>query len=50
MEKEVTGLTSVKEDDEKIMKELETKLGALEVKELEERSKKVRAEEEMRDR
>ncbi|XP_010475384.1 PREDICTED: peroxisomal and mitochondrial division factor 2-like [Camelina sativa] len=50
LEKEVAGLRIVKEENEKRMKELETKLGALEVKELEERNKKVRAEEEMREK
>ncbi|CAH8391671.1 unnamed protein product [Eruca vesicaria subsp. sativa] len=50
MGKEVSGLSSLKEENKKRMKELETKLGALEVKELEKRNKKVGSEEEMRDK
>ncbi|KFK42969.1 hypothetical protein AALP_AA1G062800 [Arabis alpina] len=50
LEKEVDGLRVVKEENVKRMMELETKFSALEVKELEERNKKVRGEEEMRER
>ncbi|EFH62756.1 predicted protein [Arabidopsis lyrata subsp. lyrata] len=45
VEKEVAGLRTVKEENEKRMKELETKLGALEVKELEEKNERFQAEE-----
>ncbi|CAN8295294.1 unnamed protein product [Cochlearia groenlandica] len=50
LEKELSGLRTVKEDNDKRMYELKTKLKVLEVKELEERNLKVRGEEEMRDK
>ncbi|XP_031267040.1 peroxisomal and mitochondrial division factor 2-like [Pistacia vera] len=48
LEKEIDGLKSEKVDSEKKVKELERKVGTLEVRELEEKSKSVRVEEEMR--
>ncbi|CAN6707735.1 unnamed protein product [Malus baccata var. baccata] len=50
LEKEVESLKKAKADSEKRVRELERKIGVLEVKETEEKSKKIRVEEEMRER
>ncbi|KAJ0110406.1 hypothetical protein Patl1_01468 [Pistacia atlantica] len=50
LEKEIDGLKSEKADSEKKVRELERKVGTLEVRELEEKSKRVRVEEEMREK
>ncbi|KAL4014425.1 hypothetical protein IC575_026627 [Cucumis melo] len=50
MEEELEALKKAKAESEKKVRELERKVGVLEVKEIEEKSKKVRVEEEMRDR
>lgn len=50
LEKELESLKKAKADSEKRVRELERKLGVLEVKETEEKSKRVRVEEEMRER
>ncbi|KAM1016410.1 hypothetical protein ACFX13_046849 [Malus domestica] len=50
LEKELESLKKAKADSEKRIRELERKIGVLEVKETEEKSKKIRVEEEMRER
>ena len=50
LEKELESLKKAKADSEKRVRELERKIGVLEVKETEEKSKKIRVEEEMRER
>lgn len=50
LEKELESLKKAKADSEKRVRELERKIGVLEVKETEEKSKRVRVEEEMRER
>ncbi|XP_044504119.1 peroxisomal and mitochondrial division factor 1-like [Mangifera indica] len=50
LEKEIDGLKSEKADSEKKVRELERKIGTLEVRELEEKSKRVRVEEELREK
>ncbi|KAM5580025.1 peroxisomal and mitochondrial division factor 2-like [Rosa sericea] len=50
LEKELETLKKLKAESEKRVRELERNIGLLEVKEIEERSKRVRAEEEMRER
>ncbi|KAJ0097179.1 hypothetical protein Patl1_28163 [Pistacia atlantica] len=47
LEKEIDGLKSEKADSEKKVRELKRKVGTLEVRELEEKSKRVRVKEEM---
>lgn len=49
-EKEVEGLRKVRGEGEKKGRDLERKVGVLEVRLMEERSKKVRVEEEMREK
>lgn len=50
LEKELESLKKAKADSEKRVRELERKIGVLEVKETEEKSKRVRVEEEMREK
>ncbi|XP_038900368.1 peroxisomal and mitochondrial division factor 2 [Benincasa hispida] len=50
LEEELEALKKAKAESEKKVRELERKVGVLEVKEIEEKSKKVRVEEEMRDK
>lgn len=50
LEKELESLKKAKADSEKRVRELERKIGVLEVKETEEKSKRIRVEEEMRER
>ncbi|GAV65173.1 hypothetical protein CFOL_v3_08688 [Cephalotus follicularis] len=50
LEREIEGLRKDKADNERKERELERKLGVLEVREIEERSKRIRVEEEMRER
>ncbi|KAJ4729049.1 peroxisomal and mitochondrial division factor 2-like [Melia azedarach] len=50
LEKEVDGLKKDKAESEKKVRELERKVGLLEVREMEERSKRLRVEEEMREK
>lgn len=50
LEKEVEGLRKVKLETEVRLKELERKIGTLEMKEIEERNKRIRVEEELRDK
>lgn len=50
LEREVEGLKKVKGENEVKVRDLERKVGALEMKEIEERNKKIRVEEEMRDK
>ena len=50
LEREVESLKNEKAESDKRVRELERKVGILEVKEIEDKSKKVRIEEEMRDR
>ncbi|KAL5582590.1 hypothetical protein UlMin_015032 [Ulmus minor] len=50
LEGEVDSLKTAKAESEKRVRELERKVGVLEVREIEEKSKKVRAEEESRER
>lgn len=50
LEKEIDNLNKSKAESEKRLRELERKIGVLEVREMEEKSKKLRMEEEMRDR
>ncbi|KAL6137204.1 hypothetical protein ACLB2K_062496 [Fragaria x ananassa] len=50
LEKEIETLKKGKSESEKRVRELERNIGVLEVKETEEKSKRVRAEEEMRER
>ncbi|TXG54564.1 hypothetical protein EZV62_019820 [Acer yangbiense] len=50
VEKEVDALKKEKAESEKKVRELERKVGLLEVKEIEEKSKKLRVEEEMREK
>ncbi|XP_044493168.1 peroxisomal and mitochondrial division factor 2-like [Mangifera indica] len=50
LEKEIDGLKTEKADNEKKVRELERKFGTLEVRELEEKNKRVRVEEEMREK
>ncbi|XP_050381927.1 peroxisomal and mitochondrial division factor 2-like [Argentina anserina] len=50
LEKEIEALKKKKTESEKRVRELERNIGVLEVKEIEERSKRVRVEEEMRER
>ncbi|PON69449.1 Peroxisomal and mitochondrial division factor [Parasponia andersonii] len=49
LESEVESLRAAKAEGEKRVRELERKIGVLEVKEIEERSKRIRAEEETRE-
>ncbi|XP_062105762.1 peroxisomal and mitochondrial division factor 2-like [Humulus lupulus] len=49
IESEVESLKTTKAESEKRVRELERKIGVLEMKEIEEKSKRVRAEEEMRE-
>ncbi|PQQ09840.1 peroxisomal and mitochondrial division factor 2 [Prunus yedoensis var. nudiflora] len=50
LEKELESLKKAKAESEKWVRELERKIGFLEVKETEEKSKRIRVEEEMRER
>ncbi|CAB4304366.1 unnamed protein product [Prunus armeniaca] len=50
LEKELESLKKAKAESEKWVRELERKIGVLEVKETEEKSKRIRVEEEMRER
>ncbi|KAK7300139.1 hypothetical protein RJT34_10974 [Clitoria ternatea] len=50
LEREVAGLKKVKAESEVKIRDLERKIGALETKEIEERNKRIRVEEEMREK
>lgn len=50
LDKEIVSLNKAKAESEKRLRELERNIGVLEMREMEEKSKKLRMEEEMRDR